>query len=251
MTTEPTDSQGVSFIASLFAERDGDPLFLARCHDVRARAIRVNLVLLVGLLVAAWATSGAAFLGNLLFQYDEFRIVLAATWPIAITAFVYGPLQWWTRRSVGAILLTAAVWLFLMIVFIYWIEYAVIRYRGEFVALIVGFPVVAAGAGLTLIRRTRVHLLAFVLAIAGSALTALIVEPAEDARNQIDAWIGDEHGLLILRVAILGAWLGSMTLPWGLPFWWPPEEKTVDGVDDFSGGLGGGEEFRDVDLELR
>ena len=86
---------------------------------------------------------------------------------------------------------------------------------------------IAAG-GLLQLHRTRVHFAAYgtsvALAVGAALLTVLLL--ARFQGNLPIPGLTQSMQRAVLYVALFGSWMAALSIPWGLPFWQPPERAT-------------------------
>lgn len=197
-----------------------EPFFLCGRTSVMQRAAIMSLVLGGMASVAAWIlTAVMKFAGE---------AWLPPAWGITVGLLIYAPLNWWNGRrwfwTLGAIPAgMILLWGFL------WLNQAAVRASVDFIIVIgLGFTGVLIGSGVLLIRPRRLHALAYLLSVLGGIIPALVfVLAIHSAFSSAATLLGYAPGMkeALETAAILAAWLAPLSIPWGLPFWWPPERN--------------------------
>jgi hypothetical protein len=204
-----------------------EPFFLRGRRSVLHRAVILSVVL--GMLSAAvgWFVAVVPLLAREIVDADPNLVGIPLAWSLATTVFVYAPLNCWNDRSwfwtLGALPLGFAS----MFLLILWSADRPSDLSLETRAML-GFPVLLLASGLLLIRRDSRHWLAYLVSIISSALPVLVM-----ALHSYVSRLNLVVFSLPLReefflAAVFGSIAAALSIPWGLPFWWPAAVERTD-----------------------
>jgi hypothetical protein len=198
-----------------------EPFFLRGRRSVVQRAVILSVVL--GMLSAAvgWLTATIPLLLREVFDADPTLVGIPVAWSLVTTVFVYAPLNCWNDRSWLWTLGAGPSGLVLMFLFILWSADRPSDLCLETRAML-GVPVLIFASGLLLIRGDRRHRLAYLLSAISSALPVLVM-PLHSYVSRLNLVVislplREEFSL----AALFGSIAAAISIPWGLPFWWPP-----------------------------
>lgn len=198
-----------------------EPFFLRGRAQFLTRAATISLVLGALAAITAWLLGVSIFFLEGLVGFQEIRYLVPVLFGTTVALFIHAPLNYWNRgswlRIVAAIPLIAAV----MALCEWKLHNGTIeRPLVISVELVCG---IAAG-GLLQLHRSRPHFAAYGLSVAlalGAAL--LTVQLAKHDPKLPIPGLTAHMQRAITFVALFGSWMAALSIPWGIPFWWPPE----------------------------
>lgn len=198
-----------------------DPCFLRGRKSVLQRAIIMSLALGGLTAAAAWI---AAIADVAIFPVSApvamFVICLAIALPL------HGPLHVWNRRSwlwtVAAIPSCFALALLLNV----WgrLGRDILGTRSQELVGNLGILGVVAGSGLLQIRLRRLHLLAYVISLLAVLLPIAVLAILRDPSALAVPGFTNQMVRGLALAILYGSCFGALSLPWGIPFWWPPAD---------------------------
>jgi hypothetical protein len=201
-----------------------EPFFLRGRRSVLQRAVILSLVLGTLSAAAGWIAVGIPLLLREVAGADPVLVGIPVAWGVATSALVFGPLNFWNARSWFWTLAAAPSGFAIMFLFMLWSADRPSDLSIEARAML-GFPVVLLTSGLLLIRRGRRHRWAYLVSVASSGLP-VVVMPLHSFLDQIDIAgfrLPIESDLVFLA-ALFGSLSAALSIPWGIPFWWPQED---------------------------
>jgi hypothetical protein len=156
----------------------------------------------------------------------ESPLLPSLIWGIAAALLLYGPLHFWNGQSWRLTLLTIPVSTASLYGFIMFVDHYAQQYVDRTMAMIVGLTGFLLVNGILLIRFSRWHVIAYAVSLVGGTIPAAIVFSINDVGQLALPGVPEEFKVAILLAAFLGSLFGTLTIPWGLPFWWPPAETS-------------------------
>ena len=210
-----------------------EPFFLKGRTSVVQRAVMMSLVLGGLACVAAFLL---ATVSQHTFDMNDAFSTADIAWGILVGAILFAPLNYWNCRSVILTISAAMTGVLFQAHIASTVEQlvdpyepmtssSVLLHTTEYVAIVCTSYQVYSG--LLLIRFTRIHVAAFVVAITASILPAtyiLLCDSVEAYRalmaTGIPMWLVNS----LYDTWNYAANLCTMFIPWGIPFWWPPEK---------------------------
>lgn len=196
-----------------------EPFFLRGRKSVLQRAVIMSLVL--GGLTAfiGWIVSAAV----VAMGPGESPFLPSLIWGITAAFLLYRPLHCWNGRSWRFTLLTIPVSTASLYGFIMFVDHYAQQYVDRTMAMIIGLTGFLLVNGILLIRFSRWHIIAYVASLVGGTVPAAIVFAIRDVGQLGIPGLPDEAAIAIVLAAFLGSLFAALAIPWGLPFWWPPE----------------------------
>lgn len=200
-----------------------EPFFLRGRKSVPQRAVIMSCVLAALTAIAGWLLAFA------IQATDHYglavqNLAVSAAWGVTSGLFLYGPINYWNRRSwlwtVGSIPPAIA----LLALWSIWSQPGP-SHVPDTTRMTQGFFGVLAGSGFLLMRATRLHWFAFAISVAGGVIPAVAFVAVGHVNNSVIPGISYEAAGVIASAALFGGWFGALAIPWGLPFWWPPETE--------------------------
>lgn len=213
-----------------------EPFFLRGRRSVVQRAVCMSLVLGGLALLASWLMYGTILLTAAAGLPTWISTILGPTVAIASILLLYGPLSYWNRRpwwfiafvvptSVPVAGLTAAAV----------IQATIDVDNPGWLGLAAGQALGMGGIGCVLLRRSRAHVTAYI----ASVLTAPVVAFQLNLLENFDmnsSPVGFIPAIqTIVLVSAYATILCGLSVPWGIPFWWPPAvEETGSTLQEFA-----------------
>lgn len=206
-----------------------EPFFLRGRRSIVQRAVVMSLVLGGLALVASWLVYGTVLFVLTAGLPVWVGSVLGPTLGIASILLVYGPLSYWNRRP----------WWF--IAFVLPIALAVASLTASaiiqltidpddpgFFSLTAGLALTMGGVGCVLLRRSRAHVMAIVASILTAPAAALqfLLTQNYDFSSAPAGTVTAIQSLMLVSIYV--TILGGVSIPWGIPFWWPPSMVQTD-----------------------
>lgn len=200
-----------------------EPFFLRGRKSVLQRAIIMSCVL-GGLTAAAGWISAIAEVA--LFQLTAPIPIPLLVICLAAAILVHGPLHWWNRRSWLWTLAAVPICLLLLLLLSAWLRLGrdALGARSRELIVNLGILGVIAGSGLLQIRFRRLHLLAYVVSLLGVLLPAAVPVILPDPSALALPGFTNEMVRGLALAILYGSCFGALSLPWGIPFWWPPAD---------------------------
>jgi hypothetical protein len=201
-----------------------EPFFLRGRTSVLQRAVIMSLVL-VGLAAAGgWVVAAAVLWSQT--SHSSLLFPLLA-WGFAATTCIDAPLNYWNRRSWLWTLSTLPTATVLFFAWSCWIGFA----RStldlcEQLAAPWGFLGVQLLHGLLQLRQNGVYWLAYLLSLSGVILPSLIINRIYSLAHANVAGLSYEELRPIIFAAVYVSWFAALAIPWGIPFWWPPQPES-------------------------
>ncbi len=202
-----------------------EPVFLRGRKSVLHRAILISLVLGALTAAAAWIVAATTVLIDRSGSSDLMYVTMPLSWGLASALLIYAPLNYWNRRSWLWSLTAAPVGAGLLLLFLYWMKDGGARqFGGEELGAGIGFFGVLLVSGLLQYRRRRLHAIAYLLSVAGAIFPTMVMVLIPGPGSLRIPGLTSEMIRGIVFAALFGGWFGALSIPWGLPFWWPPED---------------------------
>jgi hypothetical protein len=203
-----------------------EPFFLRGRKSVVQRAAIMTVVLAALTAAAAWSAAIAVFaFGPFIGRISLENIFVCS----AAAIFVHGPLHYWNARSWRWTLAVLPLGVGLLAVLDVWMLFAINHFGAEhrMPLAILNVLVVLAGSGLLQVRRSRPHLLAYGVSILAILLPATVLRILQNPSNIVIPGVHPELVFSVFLATVYGSCLGSLAIPWGIPFWWPPAEHAA------------------------
>lgn len=202
-----------------------EPFFLQGSTSVLERAIRMSLVLGAISGAAGWILTIVTSFYELADWNVSLFVFIPAAWSICATVVICSAINFWNRRSpLWTLLAAPANYLSIYLLMTCW-KNGPASY-GVFFQLWPGHLAVAAFSGLLLVRLSRSHALAYALSMIRSPLP-LVVHYLLPNPLQRFGWLIPWRPWLMDHISIYApyymVWFAAIYVPWGVPFWWPPE----------------------------
>lgn len=92
--------------------------------------------------------------------------------------------------------------------------------------LTLSIPIALVICGLLQVRNTRRHQYAWLISVLCGVVPAVINKIFdENAHLQLLLGIAPDLWQVLASVAFGASWFAGQSIPWGIPFWWPPEQS--------------------------
>ena len=197
-----------------------EPFFLQGRTSVVQRAVIMSLVLGGLAAVPGWIVALVAA------AYPHGGVVLAIVWGLTVPVLICGPLNYWNCRPVWVTVVSVPLTLFVLRAFIVWME-SVASTIGDVAGMAIGIPLVQLALGTLQVRLSRLHLVAWLISCLGAAPPVLILYAAgHNPERTRMMGVSSEVWVLFLIAGLMTSWLCALSIPWGIPFWWPPERTS-------------------------
>lgn len=200
-----------------------EPFFLRGRKNVLQRAVIMSLVLGGLTAIVGWIVAAAV----VAMGPGESPFLPSLVWGITAALLLYGPLHFWNGRSWRLTLLTIPGSTASLYGFIMFVDHYAQRYVDKTMAMIVGLTGFLLVNGILLVRISRWHIFAYAASLIGGTIPAAIVFSINDVGRLAIPGVPEEMIVAIVLAAFLGSLFGALTIPWGLPFWWPPAEAST------------------------
>ncbi len=206
-----------------------EPFFLRGRKSVLQRAVIMSLVLGGMAAFASWIVAGTAVavLGP-----SDSSLAISVVWGLAAAIFIHAPIQFWNGtswrlRTIVAIPINAAA----LYLCVFTTSYESLRQLGRTFNVNFAIAVLLLINGAQLVRPLRLHIIAYVGSVLGGIVVAAIALAINDPTQiQIPLpGVPDIVELALTLAAVYGSLFGALAIPWGLPFWWPPQEDSPAG----------------------
>ncbi|HTN03576.1 MAG TPA: hypothetical protein VL132_16920 [Planctomycetaceae bacterium] len=200
-----------------------EPFFLRGRTSVLQRAVLMSLVLGGLAAIASWIVAGTtvAVLGP-----SESSLAISITWGLTAAIFIHAPIQHWNGRSWWRLLIVAVpISAAALYIALYITKDRPHSNLWRTFNLVLGFTALLIINGAPLVRRQRLHLVAYAVSALGGIVPALIVVSVDDPGQIPLPGIPEMAKVAIVLAAIFGGLLAALSIPWGLPFWWPPADR--------------------------
>ncbi len=203
-----------------------EPFFLRGRNSVLQRAVLMSCVLAGLTAVAGWLAAATIVVLDRTIGVlgpETANFMAAFAFGCTTTVLLHAPLNFWNRRSWRWSLISIPFLTAVFYVFLKWF-----RYNSGLppeLHLPLGFLFAIGAAGLLQLRPQRRHVLAYLLSVGSAAvptLCFLLISPPD--RIRIPA-LPPEMTRAVVYAIMFGGWFAALSIPWGLPFWWPPEER--------------------------
>lgn len=199
-----------------------EPMFLRGRKSILERAVIISCVLGALAMAAGWLLAFAIYATNR-YLVDVQNFVIPLAWGVTSGLLLYRPLNYWNRRSWLWTAASIPVGFALLYLWAIWsqagpthLTYSTRMTQGMFGALL--------ASGLLLVRPTQLHWLAYEMSIAAGAIPAVAFLAVERVNGTGIPGISREVANTIVSAALFGGWFGALSIPWGIPFWWPPAD---------------------------
>lgn len=210
-----------------------EPFFLRDRTSVLQRAVIMSLVLtgltaVAGWLMAMTITAAEAFVdfgAELNVLRVVTRAVVALLCGVIATSTIYAPLNHWNNRSGRWTLAAIPAFAVILELMSYGLHRAHDAAIPQGLAISLGFLFATAANGLLLIRPRRSHLLAFLLSIGCAIFPGLMMFLLDNPDRIRIPGLSHQATRPIFYAILFGGWFAALAIPWGLPFWWPPEDR--------------------------
>lgn len=216
-----------------------EPFFLRGRRSIVQRAVVMSLVLGGLAMLASWLIYGTVILMARADLPLWISTILGSTVMIASILLLYGPLSYWNRRpwwfiafvvptSVTVASLTAAAIL----------NMTISPHEPGWLGLTVAMTLFTGGIGCVLLRRSRVHLIAFMSSLLIAPVVAFQLNLLENYNSS-----SAPAGMLpviqpIILVSAYVTILCGLSVPWGIPFWWPHTHEQIESTLQKPAGAG-------------
>lgn len=203
-----------------------EPFFLWGRTSVVQRAVIMSVVLggLTG--AAGWLVGLSVWLMLHLDRVTHFDQIFCVSWAIAVTALVYAPLNYWNRRSVLWTLATLPATY--ITVFLAHLLFDKSGPENAAIKATISFVGVALVTGLLQLRSRKLHRVAYATSVLGAAVPILLVFGLGRAVLMQTLGLSENLAVVIQLAMMVGGWLCSLAIPWGIPFWWPQEQEAAE-----------------------
>ena len=203
-----------------------EPFFLVGQRNVLVRAVLMSVVLGGLSLIAGWGSILSMFVVSSAVPRDWSLSGQAVCSAVAITVFLVAPLNFWNLRPTRFLLICFLV-VALTQLLMMWGAASLVDSDAQSVSYaIFGSILSTLGFGAVLVRHSTLHVAAWFVSVVLSAAiaiwTATVVKEILESGNAP----GFSEAILVIVVSgltIIG--FALMTIPWGLPFWWPPSSR--------------------------
>lgn len=200
-----------------------EPFFLRGRKSVLQRAVIISCVLGTLTAAAAWIVAAATITASWAFGNDSMYFSIPVSWGFASALLIYGPLNSWNRRTWHWTAAAVPVGMLLLFLFIAWMRDGDHGPYSEAVRSTIGFFLVLLVSGLLQIRPRILYVAAYLASILGAAVPGLVMVLIDHPGRLRIPGFTQEMMEGIVFAALFGGWFGALSIPWGLPFWWPPE----------------------------
>lgn len=205
-----------------------EPFFLRGRKSVLQRAVIMSCALTGLTSAAGWiAAVGAVAWKPYAVYFIEPLVVEQVAMAVAITLFVHVPLHYWNRRIRLWSLAAFPVVFFLLELNHAWLQWVLDHLQAQlrFPAVLVGAVGLVIGNGLLQVRWTRVHLLAYLVSVAGVGLLLVATFAVLSGSTSFSIpGLAPAMAEGVMFAIGFGMGFAALAIPWGLPFWWPPAD---------------------------
>lgn len=201
-----------------------EPFFLDGRTRLLNRAVVISCVLGALAAFTAWLLGVSIFFLEGAVGSPQIRYLVPIIFGTTVALVIHAPLNFWNRgswiRIVAAIPVIAAV-----MSLCEWLHSDASNSRPYVISLELTLAI--ASGGLLQLHRTRAHFAAYgtsvILAVGAALLTVLLL--ARFQGNLPIPGLTQSMQRAVLYVALFGSWMAALSIPWGIPFWWPPEDR--------------------------
>jgi len=196
-----------------------EPFFLRGRQLPMERAVIMSLVIGGLGLVAGWLVLFAVAANG----PGQFEIVMGVVWSATSAALVYGPLNFWNRRPWWVTLATIPVSFASIYLLARWLAPLTEPGRRGSWEFAIGFLPVLIVNGALLVRRSRLHVMAWIAFVLGGSIpiaTAMLISIPPNV--PVMSGMPDVYQKGFVLAAVFGNWYVALLALWGVPFWWPP-----------------------------
>lgn len=204
-----------------------EPFFLRGRRSVLQRAVIMSCVLAGLTAVAGWLAAATIVVMDRTISalgQETATFIAALAFGSIAALLLQAPLNFWNRHSWRWSLISIPSLTAIFYVFLKWFRYD--SGLSPELHLPLGFLFAIGAAGLLQLRPQRHHVLAYLFSVGGAAVPALcflLISPPD--RFRIPA-LPPAMTRTVVYAIMFGGWFAALTIPWGLPFWWPPERES-------------------------
>lgn len=146
---------------------------------------------------------------------------------LASTAFFYGPLNYWNRRPHSFTLACIPASGFGPL-FLDWLLLPSGDRGGSFspVFSVVTAAIEHAALGLLLVRPTKLHAIAFGVYMLCGLIGSIELVFLKWLSDSSESGSNQQFAVIAGALAVMSGFVLGWAVPWGIPFWWPPERKS-------------------------
>lgn len=206
-----------------------EPFFLRGRRSVAQRAVVMSLVLGGLAMLASWLMYGVVISMVTLRVEGWVASILATTAGVASILLVYGPLSYWNRRPwwfIGFVVPVSVALTSLAATTI--IQTTISPDDPGFLGLTAGMVLLMGGIGIVMLRRSRAHLMAFIASVLTAPVAALQMSLIQNY-DVSSAPLGMVPMVqTMILVSMYATILFGLSVPWGIPFWWPPSAEQTE-----------------------
>jgi hypothetical protein len=200
-----------------------EPFFLRGRKSVLQRAVLISLALGGLTAAAAWIVAAVTVFFDSLGIRDSMIYSIPPAWGLASALLIYAPLNYWNRRSWLWTLAAVPAGALFLLIFLIWMNGGASQF-GEELSAAIGFFGVLLASGLLQVRARPLHVVAYALSVAGAVLPSLVIITLDNpGRLTIPGFTPDMIRAVVFAI-LFGSWFGALSIPWGIPFWWPPND---------------------------
>ena len=200
-----------------------EPFFLRGRTSVVQRAVIMSLVLGGLACSGGWIMTLVAL--SLSPPANAALYSLGFSGPLVLVTLIYRPLLHWNRTPPQLPFLIVGCLIALIVSLLNCLLPTPSHSARTIGALSVSIhlTVVVVLSGLYLRRNTRLHAAAFWLSLALTPLPIMLTYLLQYPHRFRVPWVDGGMQIALTGTAYLASWLCVMSVPWGIPFWWPPQ----------------------------